>query len=135
MAGPVHHDVEKFEAQCRATMAKVSSDGADAVARGIADQAFVTAQDQFIEARVQFATAQLKCTNLGCADDDVVSAAALALGSMYGSLLAACNGNFVLLQTLADSFATAIDDTQRMLTSEGQHVHIVQSVPTKGGHA
>lgn len=135
MAQPVHHDVEKFEAQCRATMAKISADGAAAVARGDADQSFVTAQDQFVEARVQFATAQLKCTNLGCADDDVVSAAALAMGTMYGSLMAACNGDIILLQTLSDSFATAVEDTQRMLTREGQQVHIVQSTPTRGGHA
>lgn len=88
-----HYDIEAVERGFRAELASIKEQGEAAIAAGKADAAFINAQRCFDEARVQFVLGGMKATNDGIPRDEMLGAAAMALGLMHAGLIKVCIGN------------------------------------------
>lgn len=135
MEKPIYHDVEKFERECREMLAQMRTTGAAAVEAGHASKSFFDAQCQYEEARVQYAIAALKCTNLGCSEEDIAAAAGAAMGIMYATHLYSYRQQPVLAGIFDGWIARASFDSQNGVTEDGIEVEIVASEPIVGGNA
>ncbi len=89
----VHYDIATIEAGFRAELASIKEQGDAAIAAGKADPAFINAQRCFDEARMQFVLGGMKATNDGIPRDEMLGAAAMALGLMHAGLIKVCIGN------------------------------------------
>lgn len=104
------HDIEAFERKAREMMARMRERGAEAVARGEANEPFYKAQCAFEEARILFSLAPVRLDNDGIPDIDIYSAAGAAIGAIYANLLASVINKSELREALDEWINRATND-------------------------
>jgi hypothetical protein len=127
----VYYDLTSIEAGFRAELASIKEQGEAAIAAGRAEPHFINAQRCFDEARVQFVLGGMKATNDGIPRDEMLGAAAMALGLMHAGLLKVCIGNRERDQVKRFYEQSLIDALQAPAPGDSE----VQANPMQAGHA